>query len=272
MTRSILKRLLLASLIVWPAMAAPVTVTGYDRQLIPVTVFRASAAYGTLWNTRAWAVYEGESLVIVGDVFVGLPTIYGRSQPIPLAPLVSLNEPPGSVVYVRKEAVRLTHISARVERLDPVTRQTIDETPIPVVPESQFVAQTLYFSGLKNNPTAERIHLRVYSLDLEHFDPRVRVRVQSALPGGLPPDASWSLRYDEFYRLTAEQKYVEYEGQVFPRRPLALELSLDPILRNIPAGSDIAISVVPVANDFRLWAMVSETNNVTQRVRLQLPQ
>jgi hypothetical protein len=266
-----MRRLLFAALIAWPAVASPLAIADYERQLIPVTVVLARGTFDTVWLSRITAVYEGESVTVVGPEYLGLVWNFGKSQPMPLFPLPSTNEPPGSIFYIPKTAVAQTHLSARIYRLDSRTNQTIEQLPMPVVPEAQFDAHTLYFSGLKND-SAERVHLRVYSLDLEHFDPRVRVRVQSSLPGGPPPNSSWAFRYDGVYWLSVEQKYVEYEGQFFPRRPLALELSLDRILSSIPAGSDLAISVVPLASDFRIWAMVSETNNVTQRVRLQLSQ
>lgn len=242
----------------------------YERQLIPLSAALVMGAHGTLWQIRVLAVYEGDHLVIFGPTFVGLPDVIGKSQPHPLVPLPTSNEPPGAIWYVPKEAVKQTHISARVQRLDATTFQTIEETPIPVVPESQFADHTLYFSGLVNGP-AERLHVRIYSLDLSHPDPAVRVRIQSSLSGGSPFDSEWAFRYDETYRLTAEQKFLESNGQTFARRPLALELSLDPILKTIPEGADIAVSVLPAADGLRIWAMLSETNNVTQRVRLTLP-
>jgi hypothetical protein len=71
--------------------------------------------------------------------------------------------------------------------------------------------------------------------------------------------------------LSARQKFVVFDSRVFERRPLALEVPLDPILESIPEGALVAISVLPASEDLRIWAILSETNNTTQRVRISVP-
>jgi hypothetical protein len=58
----------------------------------------------------------------------------------------------------------------------------------------------------------------------------------------------------------------------FPGRPLALELALDPIFRAFPEGTELAVSIAPASAGLHIWGMVSETDNITQHVRIVLPE
>lgn len=237
----------------------------YERRLIPITVTETPGAFGTRWTTRVSAVQELQTGVeIVGDLN-DLPGSVGGSQPYRILPLPSQDEPPGSIVHVPKDAAQAVHIGARLLQRGAIASE---ETVLPVVAEHDFVSRTRYFEQLSNDP-AERVHLRAYSLDLQHPDPAVRVRVQATWVGAT---AGWSFIYDAVHPLTVLQKQTtSLEGETFALRPLALELSLDAILDTVPEHADIAISVMPASEGLRIWAMVSETNNVTQRVRISLP-
>jgi hypothetical protein len=134
------------------------------------------------------------------------------------------------------------------------------------VSEDEFVNGTRYFSNFRNSRN-ERVHLRVYSLDLERPDASVRIRVQADLPAG------WTFIHDDEYKLDVKQRYTSLLGpdNLVEQRPLALEVLLDPILRDVPDNADIAVSVKPV-NDLNVWAILSETNIGTNRVRASLPE
>jgi hypothetical protein len=237
---------------------------GYERYLVPIAAAQ-HGAYGTFWYTRASAVHEGpEPIAIVGAEWVEIPiNPYYNSTPHPLALLHTSHEPPGALLYVPVEFAAQVHILPRLQRWEGL--EIVDEIPIPVVGEGAFRDQTRYF-GVLTKTAAERIHLRVYSLDLAHPAPHVRVRVQVIVP-----QKGWDFVYDEVHLLSAEQKFVVYESQVFERRPLALELLLDPILEPFPEGSRVAVSVLPASEGLRIWAMLSETNNTTQHVRVSTP-
>jgi hypothetical protein len=235
----------------------------YERRLIPITASNVPGPFGTKWSTLVWVVQEGEGgRLIGGPEYVGLPVGGGNSNPYGLSPPPTGNEPPGGIMYVPREAAALIHISARLYEHGSLPAQ---EIPLPVVTEDEVVNQTRYFAGLANN-SSERVHLRVYSLDLDRPNAAVQVRVQAQLSGGT------RFIYDQEYPLQVQQRYTSLFGRepFFPIRPLAVEVLLDPILRQAPDGVEIAVSVKPV-DDLRVWAVLSETNMVTQRVRVSLP-
>ena len=203
---------------------------------------------------------------IVGDLTLDVPRGKGRSQPYNVFPMPSEGGPPGAILHVRKDVADKVHISTRLYlRQNSVVFQ--DSAVLPVVSEREFVDHTLYFLRVVNDED-ERVHLRVYSLDLNHRNPVVRVRVQASWLA-----TAWHLIYDQVYFLEVRQgeRIPGDGGPPFPLRPLAIELSLDSIFDTVPAGADIAVSVLPAAPDLRIWAMLSETNNATQRVRIALP-
>jgi hypothetical protein len=238
----------------------------YERRLIPVTVVLAPGAFGTTWTTRVAAVQELETGVdIIGDTNA-MPGSVGRSQPYRLFPPPSENEPPGSILYVPKEAADQVHISARIVRTG---GGATEETVLPIVSEDEFVAHTLYFLQLTKS-AHERLHLRGYSFDLDHPSPIVRIRVQATWLGSTE---GWTFVYDQLHTLNVQQKEVtpSVGGETFALRPLAIDFPLDPILRSLPEGAEVAVSLLPATPGLRIWGMVSETNNVTQRVRIALP-
>lgn len=260
-------RILVAAAGIWFSLA--LGAAEYQRRLVPVTVVGAPGAYGTRWTTRVIAVQELEDgTEIVGDMSLDIPPGLGGSQPYRVFPLPSENEPPGSILYVPKDFATLVHISAQVEQTGPTANEP---AVLPVVSEEEFVGHTLYFPQLTKD-SRERLHLRVYSLDLEHPIPAVRVRVQANLAS---PMTGWTFVYDEVHLLSALQKFttsLENGGGNFALRPLSSQLSLDHILTAVPEGADLAVSVMPASENLRIWAMLSETNNTTQRVRVLLPE
>jgi hypothetical protein len=234
----------------------------YERRLIPVAVGLAPGAFGSTWSTRVEAAHTG--IHIVGDMD-NMPKSIGNFQPHGIFPLPSEQEPPGAILYVLKDVAELVHISARIVQTGASLHE---ETPIPVVREGDFAARTLYFLQLKNSAD-ERVRLRVYSLDLDHPDPAVRVRVQATWLGAL---RGWTFVYDQVHQLDVRQKQTFFDGQIFFLRSLAAEISLDGILDTLPEDAQIAVSVLPASENLRIWAMLSETSNSTQRVRVVPPQ
>lgn len=233
----------------------------YERRLIPVTV-QAPGGYGTFWSTRATAVQElEEGSEIIGDMTMDLPSGIGGSQPYRIFPPLSENEPPGAIMHVRKEFAHAIHISARLEQVGSAQPQEIH---IPVVREKEFEHRTLYFAPLVRRPT-RRMHLRVYSLDVERPMAAVRVRIQTPLRL-----TGWTFVYDKVHALAVRQRTMTSQegGDSLPLRPYALELLLDPLLADIAPDSEMAVSIVPVDEGLRIWGILSETDNTTQQVRL----
>lgn len=244
------------------AYAAPALAAEYERRLIPVAVVFAPGSHGTLWTTRTKAVQELESgTEIVGDLTMDVPPWIGGSQPYTIFPSASEHEPPGALMHVRKDVAHAIHISARLLQHGPGAER--QETPIPVVSEDEFVNRTLYFFPLARR-TDRRMHLRVYSLDVERATAAVRVRIQARLPNG------WSFIYDTVHSLDVEQKTrTSIEGgEPLPLRPFAIELLLDSLLGDIPPDTELAVSVLPADEGLRIWGIVSETDNTTQNIRL----
>jgi hypothetical protein len=93
------------------------------------------------------------------------------------------------------------------------------------------------------------------------------VQVQAA------PNGIWKFIHDEVYRLSVRQKEQRLaDGTTIPLRSLAVEFLLDPILRTVMEETEIAISVRPATQNLRIWALLSEANISTQRVRLSTPE
>jgi hypothetical protein len=248
------------------AYAALAPAAEYERRLIPIVVSLAPGAYGSVWRTRVTAVQElKDGAEIVGDMTLDVPPWLGGSQPYGVFPLLSDHEPPGAILHVRKDVAPAIHISARLEQRG---SSELEEFPIPVVAEDDFVNHTLYFMPLTRR-TDRRMHLRVYSLDVERETAAVRVRIQARLP-----IAGWSFVYDEVHPLGVEQKTMTSieGGEPLPLRPFAIEMLLDSLLAELPPDTELAVSVLPADEGLRIWGIVSETDNATHRVRLTLPQ
>jgi hypothetical protein len=248
------------------AYAATATAIEYERRLVPIAVGLAPGAYGTVWTTRAVAVEETVNGVeIVGDMSLDLPPGVGGSRPYNIGLLTTDHEPPGAILHVPKEFATRIHVSSVLMQHGAGERQ---EIAIPVVPEREFVDHTLYFAPLTRR-TDRRLHLRVYSLDVERATAAVRVRIQA--PVLL---RSWTFIYDAVHPLDVEQKVtssVENED-LLPLRPYAFEMLLDPLLADIPPDTPLAVSILPADEGLHIWGILSETDNATQRVRLTLPQ
>lgn len=238
----------------------------YERRLIPIAAGPTPGAFGTIWATNTKAVGESPTEIeIVGVLPTRIPPGYGHSYPGNVALPTSVNEPPGTILYIPSDGSGALHVSAELEE-----RQITDvATPLPVVKEREFIAQTRYFLHLEKR-AAVRLYLRVYSLDLSHPAPNVRIRIQA---NTLPSSNPWIFVYDTVHTLSAQQKTMtDAAGMVtVPIRPLAIEVPLDALLGNVPEGVELAVSVVPVSPDLKIWAMVSETDNITQRVSLRTP-
>jgi hypothetical protein len=237
----------------------------YERRLVPVSVVLAQGAFGTQWNTRAVAVQElSEPVEIIGDLSIDVPPGVGGAQPYRIFPLPSGNELPGAILYVPRSASSAVHVSSRVLRDSAEGRE---ETVVPVVSESEFADHSLYFLQLTKD-AAHRFLLRAYSLDLDQTAPAVRVRVQAHVLG-----SAWAVIYETVHILNVrQQEVIGLQDGPFPGRPLALELALDPIFSALPEGADIAVSIAPATAGFHIWGMVSETDNITQHVRIVLPE
>lgn len=234
----------------------------YERRLIPLAALGTPGAFGTVWNTRVTAVAEGDLTELVGFIVTSVPPGVGSSQPQPLVVPRSVAEPPGTIAYIPAGASARVHLTAIVEERS----GSHEEISIPIVRERAFTNETGYFLDLTRRPT-RRLTLRVYSLDLTAADAQVRVRIQVNQPPYLRP---WEFVYDQAHRLLALQRLMsDYQGTVsLPVRPLALEIGLDALLRDVPEGAELAVSVVPIG-ELRIWSMLSETDGVTQRVTLR---
>jgi hypothetical protein len=225
----------------------------FERRLIPIAAGATPGGFGTVWTTRTTVVAEVPETEIVGVVTARVPPLFGRSRPSRVALPFSLAEPPGTIVT----AALLQEGVAAAQPLG-----------LPVVSEKELVSDTIFFLDIVNDARARR-HLRVYSLDLEHPNPIVLVRIQASFEPFLN---AWDVTSETAHRLRAVQRIMtDYQGTVaLPVRPLSLELPLEPLLRSLPEGAELAVSVVP-SEGLHIWAMVSETDNATQRVRLFLP-
>ncbi|HEX2836062.1 MAG TPA: hypothetical protein VHW00_23860 [Thermoanaerobaculia bacterium] len=238
----------------------------YERRLIPIAAGPTPGAFGTIWATNTMAVGESSTEIeIVGVLPTRIPPGYGHSYPGNVALPTSVNEPPGTILYIPGDASGALHISAELEE----RQLTGTATQLPVVKEHEFLARTRYFLHLEKRAGA-RIHLRVYSLDLSHVAPNVRIRIQA---NTLPSSNPWIFVYDSVHTLSAKQQTMtDVAGTITVAiRPLAIELPLDALLRDVPDGVELAVSVVPASEDLKIWAMVSETDNASQRVSLRTP-
>lgn len=236
----------------------------FERRLIPLAAIGSQGAFGTVWSTYVISVGELAETEVIGFVVTSVPPVVGRSQPVSEVVPRSVDEPPGTIVYVPRAAAHAVHLTAVVRERS----GSGEEVVLPVVREDAFATRTAYFMGLTQT-SSTRLTLRVYSLDLDAARAEVRVRIQANVPPYLRP---WEFVYDRVHVLSARQRLMsDWQGTVsVPIRPLALELGLDSLLPTIPEGAELAVSVVP-AGELRIWSMLSETNVTTQRVKLLLP-
>jgi hypothetical protein len=237
----------------------------FERRLIPIAAGATPGGFGTVWTTRTTVVAEVPETEIVGVVTARVPPLFGRSRPSRVALPFSLAEPPGTILYIRADHASKVHVTAALLQEGVAAAQPLG---LPVVSEKELVSDTIFFLDIVNDARARR-HLRVYSLDLEHPNPIVLVRIQASFEPFLN---AWDVTSETAHRLRAVQRIMtDYQGTVaLPVRPLSLELPLEPLLRSLPEGAELAVSVVP-SEGLHIWAMVSETDNATQRVRLFLP-
>jgi hypothetical protein len=231
----------------------------FERRLAPIAVTGTLGAFSSSWTTRATVLAE-QGVEIVGLLPVNVPPGFSGSIPQLAVLPPSENEPPGTILYIPADRAQGVHVSTVLRR-----GSSNDLTFLPVVREQEFTSAARFFMQLKKEE-GKRLRLRVYSLDLEHSTPTVRLRIQSSYP---LTDQPWTVALDSVITLTARQKMMtDYQGTVsLPVRPLAVEVSLDDLLTSVPAGADLAVSVVPTT-DLRIWAFVSQTDNATQAVEI----
>jgi hypothetical protein len=268
MGAAVLAKMIIRAVIVWTVFLSVSTLAfgaEYERWLLPLATNSQSGLLGSSWSTGVYGTHTGEGILVRGfDYRVPFfaPSEGMLYTPIPF--FTEPGEPPGSILYVPKETVEHVHLTARLGQRG-AGRQ--DLTSLPVVPERNFVAGTLYFLGL-DKQVDERLMLRVYSLDLDRSDAAVRVRIEA-------PVDEFPRRetiFDAEVPLVVRQRMTSLFGEVFAVRPLAVEIPLDEPLQRAKGEGRIVITVAPAVQGLRIWGFISETDNATNRVQLITPQ
>jgi hypothetical protein len=224
--------------------------------------------FGTTWTTLLEGMNERGNILVRGLNYFG-PTLAPAADNPWRGPqhFTSPGEPPGSIIYVPQEHADAVHVTVALRQASP---SATDHISIPVVRESEFSDSPLFFIGLRREKD-ERTHLRVYSLDLDKEAPAVRVQIIGRELGAFTP------RYDAVVPLAVKQTISGWP-QPLPVRPWAAELLLDPLLDQssvVPSDAEQSpyiVVVSPVTSGLRIWALLSETHNETQRVQVALPQ
>jgi hypothetical protein len=263
---TIVKKILIA---VFLLISRPVVAQEFERRLVPVTVRDVPGMFGTTWTTLLEGMNEHDNVLIRGLNYFG-PTLAPVADIPWVAPQHSTSpgDPPGSIIYVPREHADAVHVAVTLRQ---ASSSGTDHIPIPAIRESEFSDSPVFFTGLRREKN-ERTHLRIYSLDLDKEKAAVRVQVI-----GLGSSGYWSTRYDAVVPLGVKQTISGWP-QPLPVRPWAAELLLDPLLdQSLIASSgnepvQYGVIVSPVTPALRIWALLSETHNETQRVQIALPQ
>jgi hypothetical protein len=234
----------------------------FERRLIPITVKQAQGLFGTLWTTNLFGFNDEDGVLVRGLAYFG-PTLAPSPGPWNPTPFYTEEyETPGTILYVPREHAAKVHIDASVVQESLAGK---DELNIPVVPESEFSDAPSYFLGIMDNKD-ERTHLRIYSLDLEKTRATVRVQIMAR-------DAlrRWDVRYETTLDLDVVQRLSLWPEKL-PVRPLSAQIALDPLLEATGYEGPYIVIVKPETDGLRTWALISETDNESQRIQVVVPQ
>jgi hypothetical protein len=188
------------------------------------------------------------------------PVVPAESRHEPLLFQPDVGNPPGILMYAKREFVEQVSFSLRIQDL---SRQALTwGTEIPVVRESELFTSTLQLFDV---PTDDRFRqaLRVYDPDageqslvrLDIYSSDDELITTTTLALAQPPPMACS---------------VPSGVACFPST--AEVLSLTDRFPELLAYYLVRVAITPLTPELRFWAFVSITNNETQHVTIITPQ
>ena len=236
----------------------------YERILLPIYLEEDSpGANGSVWQTQLWLRNNGANAITLApwvcppgalciprfpltrdlqprETLIGLPQLFQR-------PNVA------RILFVDRDGAK--NLSTGL-RLHETSRSTTDAgTEVPIVHESELLTTSAHLHGVPRAANF-RVLLRIYELGVD--DAHFHVSISEETPGvaTAPPLSEFELR------ATAP------ETGTFRTHPAYVESALTPSA----ASTTLRIDIDPLTTGSRYWALVSITNNDTQRVTLVTPQ
>jgi hypothetical protein len=241
-----------------------------QRFLVPIHLIEpVNGAFGSRWASELTILNTGSSAAYIQNYGTCPPTggpcvnpIYPQVAEVATAVRDFDFTIPAAVLAVDDQYVNQLVFSARVRDLSRSAQNW--GTWLPVVPESAAVHEPL---ALVDIPVTAgfRQTLRIYSFDLA-ADRAVRVRVY----GAVPLDPANPSTYLNPNPLLGEAVVPLRYAPRFGGSPLYAEVG-DLTAISAVAGHDKVWLTIEPLGDFKLWGMVSITNNTTQEITMIVP-
>ena len=228
-----------------PSLAYAVDENGFERVLVPISVYGVPGAYGSVWSTELWCRNNSD-----GPVQVFPESISDASVAAHHTHYVSLfrfpAHAPGQILLLSRPLGDLIQFDLRlINESDPNGGWG---TKLPVVREHEFAEKVT----LINVPTGSgfRTALRIYALQQDRG-----------------PDEVLDLRlYDHSENLIAITEVV-----LSGAPPYAQILSLSDAFPEIRRVDRVRVELESRSGGTPIWAFVSVTSNATQNVAIVTP-
>lgn len=260
----------------------------YTRRLLPFYGFTAAG-----WSADWWFLNDGEAAADVFPLAFGGFSPPGQTWVIPApalpphavllggggdvlpsrygtASLPFSSSTPGVFVFVERSAATRVRIGGELRWSSIEDRSA---APVQAVPEEQFftgVRSVLPIRTVNNT----RYSIRLFALPESIANPRFTVRVFDMQP--IPTSGSWS-PHEELLWSASGAVSVPVNGRLacsgcdFPEaayRPALAEFFNVPAIPAHHYATTIRIEISPESPDLRYWAVVSATDNLSNRVQL----
>ncbi|HEX7830928.1 MAG TPA: hypothetical protein VF787_14820 [Thermoanaerobaculia bacterium] len=229
---------------------------GFDVVLVPIATHpgSVSGAFGSSFATNLiWAYTEVPQLWYPSD-----HTESGMEPLIDARPLsVRGSSKAGGRLLYFEDAHR---VSFSAHLMSFVGEQETSRTPVPIVRSDQFRTGPTVILNVPITTTSSRLKLTVFKVDGTPGDVDVVIEYQ---PGFVTSPARFTLAVD---RREGPDDSYPYSADA----PLSAGCIV--ILPHLPCSGWTAMVAVRPRVAGQYWAMISETDNATQKVTLRYPQ
>ena len=236
-----------------------------DRLLVPIHLLApVQGAYGSVWNSELWVLNTGDETVRLDDLGPSCP-FDCPGEPLPPRRAIAatairgliFNGIPGAILRAPSSVADNLVFQSRF--FDSSRISASAGVSLPVVRESQTPSGDIHLVGVPVSPQYRQM-LRVYTFDqVPGRSARVQIYAISDVSAGetgpdpLLADVVVPIRF----AATFTQPGYAQLGEI----------------QSLPAlqGHDFVRLVITPLGAFKIWAMISLTNNATQEVTVVLP-
>jgi hypothetical protein len=236
-----------------------------DRFLVPIHLLApVQGAYGSVWHSELWVLNTGDETVQLDDLGPSC-SFDCPGEPIPPQRAIAatairgliFNGIPGAILRASSSVADNLVFQSRF--FDSSRINASAGASLPVVRESQTPSGDIHLLGVPVSPQYRQM-LRVYTFD-QVPGRSARVRIYAVSAEGFGDTGTDPLLADVVVPIRFAATFTQ------PGYAQLGEIQSLPALQ----GHDFVRLVITPGGPFKIWAMVSLTNNATQEVTVILP-